>query len=163
MKKYVAYCKSHNWEGMRRDDELEAELDLKGHIELYPSEDHNNSGISAEEVVDKNLQFDETHKPGSTHANCDRNGCRFHRGVDTFTAGKDGVRVKVKVYADNVRVVHVTLKSISGGRDYRLPGKEVTDMSGANTLVDKGKYKIETEYQYVDTGGARRLTLFVHW
>lgn len=163
MKEYFAYNKNFDWEGVRRDNKEEAQLDLEAHIELLPSENHNNSGISEVESKSKNSTSESNHKPGSTHARCNRNGCTFHRGIDSFTAGKDRVRVRVTAIPDGVRVNHVEIKNTSGGRDYRFTGQEVSRLGGANKLVEKGDYRIIPSYTYVDTGGPRRLTLFVHW
>ena len=58
MKKYSAYCKNHDWEGKLRDLESEAYLDLESHIELFPLEDHDNSGVLAEKTTEKGLQTD---------------------------------------------------------------------------------------------------------
>lgn len=162
MKRYIAYCKNHDWEGMRRETKEETQLDLQGHIELFPSENHDDSGI-LEEITNKSANLENDHKPGSTHANCDRNGCRFHRGIDSFTTGKDRVRVRVNAKPDGVRVNHVEIKNTSGGRDYTFTGQEVTRLGGSSKLVEKGSYRIIPSYSYVDTGGSRRLTLFVHW
>ncbi len=163
MKKYISFCKNHDCEGMRRETQAEAQLDLDAHIKLFPSESHNDSGVKEEDDNNKSLNLENEHRHGSTHANCDRNGCMFHRGVDSFTAGRDGVRVSVEAIPDGVRVNHVEIKNTSGGRNYTFTGQEVTRLGGSSKLVEKGNYRIIPSYTYVDTGGPRRLTLFVHW
>ena len=42
---YVASCPEHNWEGMWRETYSEAQLDLTGHVELFPDESHASSGV----------------------------------------------------------------------------------------------------------------------
>lgn len=163
MGKFIAYCKDHDWEGMSRDGKNESQLDLEAHIELFPSESHDKSGILEEAIVAEKALLEDDHKPGSTHAKCNRNGCTWHRGENSFTAGRDKVRVYVDARPDGVRVRHVDLKNKGGGRDYRFTGSEVTKLGGSSKLVEKGSYRIVPTYSYTDTGGPRKLTVFVRW
>lgn len=103
------------------------------------------------------------HKPGSTHANCDKKGCEFHRGIDTFTMGKEKGYVKVKVYQDGCRVTSVKIKSVSGGRDYSFSGDEIVGIEKSK-FIEKGTYRIIPEYKFIDTGSNYvSLTVFVRW
>ena len=49
-KRYRAYCKDHDWEGMSQVESEDAKKDLKAHIEQYPNENHDNSGVLESEV-----------------------------------------------------------------------------------------------------------------
>lgn len=163
MEKYIAYCKTHNWEGMRRDSEEEAILDLNGHIELFPSENHNNSGINREEESKKILITESGHTRGSTYAKCNRNGCNFYLGKDSFEVGEDNIRIRAKAIPNGVRVNSLKFTNTSGGRSYQFTGLEVTNINGATKLFNKGNYLIQLNYIYTDTGGPREVDLYVWW
>lgn len=42
---YYGHCRAHNWDGMQREDEGEAQADLTGHIELFPDEPHTGARV----------------------------------------------------------------------------------------------------------------------
>ncbi len=103
------------------------------------------------------------HKPGSTFVKCNRRDCNWHRGIDSFTAGKNRVRVRVDARPDGVVVNHVNLENTSGGRSYQFTGEEVSKLGGSSKLVEKGDYRITHSYSYVGTSGPKQLTIFVRW
>jgi hypothetical protein len=45
---YVGMCPNHDWEGMRRNTEEEAQLDLDAHKDLFPNEDHSGAYVATE-------------------------------------------------------------------------------------------------------------------
>lgn len=42
---YYGHCPVHGWEGQRREDPVEAQADLDGHIGWFPEESHEGSGV----------------------------------------------------------------------------------------------------------------------
>ncbi|WP_156032549.1 hypothetical protein [Parvularcula oceani] len=160
---YIAVCDSHDWEGMRREDHLDAELDLEAHVATYPDEEHDGLRISSLETSTKVDSKNEEN--GSTHVRCNRQNCRWHRDINSFVLGENGGWVRVKAIWENVFDVSITCNSASGN-SYIFSDQGKLIGAGQTMTLPPGEYTITPRLRWVSGPSLPQyntFTAFVSW
>lgn len=156
--KYIAHCPMQNWEGLRRDSLEEAEKDLFEQINLSPQDSFIGSTIKVENSNSSLFSS------GSTFVECNLLECKFTQDKDTLEITSDFGNVRMKGITDGGLILSsVFLQNLSGGRDYSFPGNKVTELSGYNRNIEKGRYLIIPKTSNYTPGAYKSLRMFVWW
>ncbi len=166
---YVAVCRTHDFEGMRRGEFGEAALDLSGHFELFPDEEHEGGKVSVETLESFGAEKGENGlnvpKPGSTHGKSAKGATpRWHK-KDRFDLGPHGGRVEVKSFGTSADVLYE--KVICTREDQKqFIFSDLGGMFPEKQVLPAGRYIISFDYKWSVFSGRPVIATFgafVHW
>ena len=166
--KYIAVCKTHNFEGMRRDQMGEAALDLSGHMELFPDETHLGATIIVEpsesQGGDKSSSLNDRPKRGSDHLRCEKKKKGKWHKKGRFDLGEFGGRVEVKaIPGKHIFDEKLTCTNVDG-REFTFT--DIRGMFSEKKELPPGRYTMDVSYRWSEFSGRRTeatITYFVHW
>jgi len=149
---YRAYCDDHDWEGMPREKESEALLDLAGHKGLFSDEAHTNSGVrhAAQNLTRRRSRSARLESDSIIFENGDRN-VRLMKTTNVTFQGR----------RSNCELLFPELVSSSGNRIW-YEASRVLSHAGQTLVIPPGKWKINFTVSYADSNRARCF-LVVAW